>query len=41
MRVEELYPTVTSNDTDHVPAKEDEKAMASLEKLAAFLNENH
>ena len=39
MRVEKMHPTVTSNDTDRVPAKKDEKAMASLEELAAFLNE--
>lgn len=38
MRVEEIHPTVFSNDTDHVPARFDEQAMAMLDELALFLN---
>lgn len=38
MRVEAIHPTVTSNDTDRLPAKSDEKARAQLDELAEFLN---
>lgn len=38
MRVEEIFPTVVSSDTDRVPARDDEACRQSLAELAAFLN---
>lgn len=38
MRVEQMFPTVVSSDTDRIPAKDDPACRQALMELAAFLN---
>lgn len=38
MRVEEIFPTVVSSNTDRVPAKDDEECKRMLKELAGCLN---
>jgi uridylate kinase len=38
MNVKEIAPVVYSNNTDNIPAKNDEKAMEGARNLALFFN---